>query len=98
MLRNGFWGFLICLIGCGAALAQPSLPPLKAVLLVGPIDGDYGSWTQSEKENMDLAADELAAHGVEVHKLERILAVQQCLRRAAGSDADRSVRYDPRRL
>jgi hypothetical protein len=52
---------------------QPSsfaqgLPPLKAVLLVGPIDGDDGSWTISEKQNMDLAAAELEANGVTVHK------------------------------
>ncbi len=45
-----------------------ALPPLKAVLIVGPIDGDYGSWTMAEKSNMDLAAAELAAHGVTVHK------------------------------
>lgn len=44
------------------------LPPLKAVLLVGPIDGDSGSWTVQEKENMDRAATELAANGVTVHK------------------------------
>jgi hypothetical protein len=45
-----------------------SLPSLKAVLLVGPIDGDYGSWTNEEKDNMDLAAAELQANGVIVHK------------------------------
>ncbi len=45
-----------------------ALPPLKAVLLVGPIDGDYGSWTTQEKQNMDLAAAELQANGVTVHK------------------------------
>ncbi len=44
------------------------LPPLKAVLLVGPIDGDDGDWTRGEKANMDLAAAELEAHGVTVHK------------------------------
>ena len=44
------------------------LPPLKAVLIVGPIDGDYGTWTQEEKANMELAANELTANGVEVHK------------------------------
>jgi hypothetical protein len=44
------------------------LPPLKAVLIVGPIDGDDGSWTSSEKQNMDLAAAELAANGVTVYK------------------------------
>lgn len=51
--------------------AQPgvlSLSGLKAVLIVGPIDGDYGPWTQEEKRNMDLAAAELAVNGVEVHK------------------------------
>ena len=45
-----------------------TLPPLKAVLLVGPIDGDYGTWTTQEKQNMDLAAAELQANGVTVHK------------------------------
>jgi hypothetical protein len=45
-----------------------NLPPLKAVLVVGPIDGDYGSWTQEEKANMDLAATELQSYGVAVHK------------------------------
>ena len=54
-------------------VSQPStnvsaLPPLKAVLLVGPIDGDYGSWTTQEKQNMELAAAELQANGVTVHK------------------------------
>ena len=44
------------------------LPSLRAVLLVGPIDGDDGSWTTSEKQNMDLAATELASHGVTVFK------------------------------
>jgi hypothetical protein len=44
------------------------LPRLKAVLLVGPIDGDDGSWTIREKLNMDLAAAELEANGVQVHK------------------------------
>jgi len=42
-----------------ASPAALSLPPLKAVLIVGPIDGDYGSWTTQEKGNMDLAAAEL---------------------------------------
>lgn len=45
-----------------------ALPPLKAVLLVGPIDGDYGSWTEEEKSNMELAARELQTNGVSVHK------------------------------
>lgn len=44
------------------------LPQLKAVLLVGPIDGDHGNWTTREKENMELAAAELEANGVEVHR------------------------------
>ena len=53
------------------AVATPqiqNLPPLKAVLIVGPIDGDYGGWTTEEKENMDLAAAELEANGVTVHR------------------------------
>jgi hypothetical protein len=57
--------------GAGA-VAGPSpdlgLPPLKAVLLVGPIDGDFGPRTTAEKENMDLVASELEANGVTVHK------------------------------
>jgi hypothetical protein len=44
------------------------LPPLTAVLIVGPIDGDYGSWTTQEKQNMELAAVELEANGVTVHR------------------------------
>ena len=44
------------------------LPPLTAVLIVGPIDGDDGSWTTQEKQNMDLAATELEANGVTVHR------------------------------
>lgn len=43
-------------------------PPLKAVLLVGPIDGDYGPGTQDAKQHMNLAAAELQANGVNVHK------------------------------
>jgi len=49
------------------ALAH-NLPPLTAVLLVGPIDGDDGAWTIQEKQNMDLAAAELEANGVTVHR------------------------------
>ncbi len=45
-----------------------SLPPLKAVLLVGPIDGNTGDWTKEEIANMDLAANVLSRNGVEVHK------------------------------
>ncbi len=43
-----------------------NLPPLKAVLIVGPIDGDTGSWTLEEIANMRLAENELKAHGVNV--------------------------------
>ncbi len=42
--------------------------PLKAVLIVGSIDGASGSWTTREKANMDLAAQELQANGVTVYK------------------------------
>lgn len=48
--------------------AALSLAPLKAVLLVGPIDGNDGKWTRSEIEHMELAAAELASHGVTVHR------------------------------
>lgn len=44
------------------------LPQLKAVLIVGPIDGDDGTWTRSEIENMEAAAEELEANGVDVHR------------------------------
>ncbi len=43
-----------------------ALPPLKAVLIVGPIDGDNGPWTNDERANMELAASELEANGVAV--------------------------------
>lgn len=42
--------------------------PLKAVLLVGPIDGAQGSWTLREIANMELAANVLIANGVTVHR------------------------------
>jgi hypothetical protein len=44
------------------------LPPLKAVLLVGPIDGNNGPWTLQEIANMELAAAQLEAHGVTVFR------------------------------
>ena len=47
---------------------QILLPPLKAVLIVGPIDGDYGNATTTEKNNMELAAKELEARGVTVYR------------------------------
>jgi hypothetical protein len=53
-------------------LAKPlsplALPPLKAVLLVGPIDGNDGDWTRSEISNMELAANVLEANGVNVQR------------------------------
>jgi len=44
------------------------LPPLKAVLLVGPIDGNNGPWTLQEIASMELAATQLEAHGVTVFR------------------------------
>ena len=44
------------------------LPPLKAVLIVGPIDGNGGSWTEQEKSNMELAATVLETQGVDVQR------------------------------
>ncbi len=49
------------------APADLDLPPLKAVLIVGPIDGNSGEWTTQARADMDLAAAELAANGVAVH-------------------------------
>lgn len=43
-----------------------NLPALKAVLIVGNIDGDYGSWTVSEVNNMKLAEAVLRQNGVAV--------------------------------
>ncbi len=42
------------------------LPSFTAVLVVGPIDGDTGAWTQREIANMELAAQAFIAHGVSV--------------------------------
>ncbi len=50
------------------ALTALNLPPLKAVLIVGPIDGDNGDWTRQEIANMELAAQELEKHGVTVYR------------------------------
>lgn len=50
-------------------IVQPqalSLPPLKAVLLVGSIDGDTGPTTSAEVAYMRLAADVLRRNGVQV--------------------------------
>ena len=52
----------------GSSRNVRALSSLKAVLLVGPIDGDYGPWTTGEKQNMELAAVELEANGVTVHR------------------------------
>jgi hypothetical protein len=49
-------------------LSSLSLTPLKAVLLVGPIDGDYGDWTLQEVDNMELAADVLEENGVTIYR------------------------------
>jgi len=56
-------------IESNAAPSQPlDLPPLTAVLVVGPIDEPDGEWTVREKANMELAAAELEANGVTVHR------------------------------
>ncbi|MGC9469210.1 MAG: hypothetical protein ACP5HS_11510, partial [Anaerolineae bacterium] len=51
----------------GAVTDAQGVAP-KAVLIVGPIDGDDGPWTTQEKVNMELAADVLVAYGVAVHR------------------------------
>lgn len=50
------------------SVVQLSLPPLKAVLLVGPIDGNEGDWTRSEIANMEKAARVLESKGVAVQR------------------------------
>ncbi len=65
----------------GPALDSPDTPTLsttttqstafsglKAVLIVGPIDGDTGTWTRQEIANMELAATVLQAQGVAVQR------------------------------
>ena len=51
-----------------AGLDLAGLPQLKAVLVVGPIDGPTGSITRQEIANMELAAARLSANGVQVLK------------------------------
>jgi hypothetical protein len=51
-----------------AGLDLAGLPPLKAVLIVGPIDGPTGAVTKQEIANMELAAARLSANGVQVLK------------------------------
>lgn len=55
-------------ISSGSSRNVSSLSSLKAVLLVGPIDGDYSPLTTEEKQNMELAAAELEANGVTVYR------------------------------
>lgn len=51
-----------------APVVAQNLPPLKAVLIVAPVDGPYGEGTTSEKQNMEGAAAELQSNGVTVYK------------------------------
>ncbi len=44
------------------------LRSLKAVLLVGPIDGDDGEHTKTTIEHMELTAEALESHGITVHR------------------------------
>jgi hypothetical protein len=41
---------------------------LKAVAIVGPIDGDTGVWTRNEIDNMEQAVRFLESHGVIAHR------------------------------
>ncbi len=53
-----------------AILQAAGLPPLKAVLIVGPIDPENGNVaTNAEIANMELAAARLIANGVQVIRL-----------------------------
>ena len=59
-------------VGVGVATAPASqssaVAPLKAVLIVGSMNGADSSWTTREKANMELAAQELEANGVTVYR------------------------------
>ena len=51
-----------------AAPALAGLPPLKAVVFVGPIDGDNGTWTLSEVKSAQETATALRSYGVNVQE------------------------------
>lgn len=63
-----FFIIIICILffDCFDCFAQNR--SLKAVLVVGPIDGDDGDWTAREIYNADLLSDKLESYGVHVYK------------------------------
>jgi hypothetical protein len=60
-----------------------SLPVLKAVLVVGEIDGPTGSWTLGEVANSNLVKTELEANGVQVTTFYPPIASWDAVRTAA---------------
>jgi uncharacterized protein YkwD len=50
------------------AAGTVKIPNMKAVLIGGPIDGDNGSWTTKEIQNLKLAASALRINGVQVYE------------------------------
>lgn len=51
-----------------AANGLENLPPLKAVVFVGPIDGENGEWTLSEINSAQETASALRSYGVTVQE------------------------------
>lgn len=60
-----------------------NLPALKAVIVVGEIDGPTGSWTLQEVANANLAKAELEANGVQVTTFYPPIASWDAVRTAA---------------
>ena len=60
-----------------------SLPALKAVIVVGEIDGPTGTWTVKEVGNANLVRDELLANGVQVTTFYPPIASWEAVRSAA---------------
>lgn len=60
-----------------------SLPALKAVIVVGEIDGPTGTWTLKEVANANLAKTELQANGVQVTTFYPPIASWDAVRTAA---------------
>ena len=60
-----------------------SLPALKAVIVVGEIDGPSGTWTLGEVANANLVKTELQANGVQVTTFYPPIASWEAVRTAA---------------
>lgn len=60
-----------------------NLPALKAVIIVGEIDGPTGSWTLGEVANANLVKNELQANGVQVTTFYPPIASWEAVRSAS---------------